>query len=621
MTQPNDKESMLSIGKNDKKSLYEIGHVNKEKIFYSPDLNRFYRLDKDDFDLKRRMEKLESKSFVPMEISLSKNEEGGREKITIFLTTACNLRCVYCYGFGGKNPAFIDFNFIKAQIDDYANSNTKKLSVFFQGTGEPTLSFDLIKKTVRYARTKIDDVNFQIQSNGIVKENVLNWLIGNKFSFIISCDGPPDIQNKQRPPLNKNDVGTVEKTIKKLIESNCLAAIRGTVTNYSSKRMIEILEYFHNLGVKTIDLEPVFLEGRASERKSAYSRMVNFDEYEKNLLKSCELIEEYEMVFENGYIRPAGVNKRFCGFPHRVLTTDGHIVSCLDYTPEKDNPQEFVYGDYDQKTNKIVINQKKLMNCKKISVENMPDCLDCFLKSSCGGWCFISNYYKTGSPLKPDRFRCKVIRNTTKKYLIYKIKKHLVQIKPYIYKANKKFLFSMFFNEFEMKKTDGQHLKGNPFIRINLKKTNLVNLAKKIIAYKKSRINKPTLFLISFSFQEKDLTTKNGKAIISFLDNLKENKIFFKLTRPLPFCIMPKNINVQNYNFPRSCKDCLELFIVKRNNLFNYCTKSGYRNLKKFSNRNEIFEEFKRSSNPKFLKKCMYCINAIRGNCSRVCCQ
>ena len=69
---------------------------------------------------------------------------------------ACNLRCEYCFADGGSyNGAMVNMSFevAKKAVDFLIekSGHRRNLEVDFFG-GEPLLNFDVVKKTVAYAR-------------------------------------------------------------------------------------------------------------------------------------------------------------------------------------------------------------------------------------------------------------------------------------------------------------------------------------------------------------------------------------------------------------------------------------------------------------------------------------
>lgn len=134
------------------------------------------------------------------------------EQIILELTGKCNLRCKYCiyndnYEYDRNfNNTDMSEEIAKASID-YLYEHSKKSthrSVTFYG-GEPLIKFNLLKKTIDYARSKFnDEVNFSLTTNlTLITEEIAKYLgsIPN-ISIVCSLDGPEDIQNKCRVYAN-----------------------------------------------------------------------------------------------------------------------------------------------------------------------------------------------------------------------------------------------------------------------------------------------------------------------------------------------------------------------------------------------------------------------------------
>jgi uncharacterized protein len=74
----------------------------------------------------------------------------------LFLTTACNFRCIYCYAFGGETPLqTLPFELGCRAIDVVHHHAQQKgqdhFELSFHGGGEPTLARDNLRRLVAYA--------------------------------------------------------------------------------------------------------------------------------------------------------------------------------------------------------------------------------------------------------------------------------------------------------------------------------------------------------------------------------------------------------------------------------------------------------------------------------------
>lgn len=72
----------------------------------------------------------------------------NKKMLSFFLTTKCNLCCIYCYNAKTRNEIkehTLPFEIAKAGIDWYFEKNDSR-HIRFYGPGEPTQEFELLKK-------------------------------------------------------------------------------------------------------------------------------------------------------------------------------------------------------------------------------------------------------------------------------------------------------------------------------------------------------------------------------------------------------------------------------------------------------------------------------------------
>ena len=110
----------------------------------------------------------------------------------------CNLRCEYCFaakGDFGRGRMLMPLNVAKKSIDFLiANSGDRyNLELDFFG-GEPLMNFDVVKETVRYARSleKEHHKNFRftITTNGILlDDDKIDFINREMSNCVLSIDG------------------------------------------------------------------------------------------------------------------------------------------------------------------------------------------------------------------------------------------------------------------------------------------------------------------------------------------------------------------------------------------------------------------------------------------------
>lgn len=159
-----------------------------------------------------------------MEFAAAKRPADGIRSITLNVTQICNLHCTYCAA--GGDGTFGDpqkrvsvqktlpqLHFLLGKLAPGENFH-----IVFLG-GEPLLypqGIDLICEDVnRLAEEKGITIGFKVVTNGtVMNSQILDMLEKYKISVIVSCDGPPEVQDLQRPSRSKHSSSAmVEQTL------------------------------------------------------------------------------------------------------------------------------------------------------------------------------------------------------------------------------------------------------------------------------------------------------------------------------------------------------------------------------------------------------------------------
>ena len=127
--------------------------------------------------------------------------------IVLMLTQTCNLRCRYCYGEAGRfgSAGVMSQGTALRAVDwlfDRAGAHTT-LRIGFMG-GEPFLNFSVLEAAVRRAEMRAEvarkKVRFYTTTNGTCLDPPkIEFLKAHDISVQVSFDGPPSVQNRNRP--------------------------------------------------------------------------------------------------------------------------------------------------------------------------------------------------------------------------------------------------------------------------------------------------------------------------------------------------------------------------------------------------------------------------------------
>lgn len=601
-----------------------IRKTGDEYILYSPLNLRIYILSKNEYD-KLHSDNLdhdERKLFFENDLLTLKNIDPFQKSDNkyvepiIFFTNKCNLKCLYCFSKGGELSIDNSFERIKALIDFSKNSlgDYKKGKIMFFSSGEPTLVYGLLKKTYRYInRILKKKIETSLISNGTFPKSVADWIIRNGIELQISCDGPPYIQDFQRPVKDGSKSSKiVENDIKYFVKRGYKNFnTHAVITRYSVNKMDEILNYFHRLGVSRVTFADMFVYGRAKKDLSA-----NTDEYVENVMKVIELSDMYGVRYGVN-ILPLKVTTKFCGAGNMiVLLENGLITTCLNAVGNDKASKFFAIGEYNEKRKRIELDEKKRVLVANRTVDKIKECKNCILKWNCGGGCPLYAFPKHNTIFSVD-YDCDARRFAFEKFVHYKIQREFMKIKPALEIVGKNLYYSMVFNKFKLYYINDENVKPNSFIKIS-GKTNLDTLVKNIINVRNLNGYKTSIFLLSFSLSEENLNRNFGNKIVKFLEELKKNRIFFVVTKPICRQLFGENYNkiLNKFKIPRNWFEAVELFRLRGSKAV---LKNGkIVEIKNSTKRENIYRKFKEdvANDAKLpFKKCKFCIYRIRKNC------
>lgn len=350
--------------------------------------------------------------------------------VTLFLTTACNLRCTYCYASAGNAAAkFMTLATAKRGID-FAAANAAKhgvpyFEVGYHGGGEPTVNWRVLTDSFEYAEKKAAALNLRLRSsaatNGVLADAQIDWILAHLGTINLSCDGLPSVHDECRLTVSGKGSSThVIHTLRRFDDARFRYGLRLTVTAEHISTLPESVEFlasrFHP---QAIQIEPVYLLGRGAGAAPA---------------ESDEFIEAFRLAAQRAAGHGAGINfsgarvgtltNHFCSVSQDnfCLSADGNVTACFEAFSE-DGPwaHVFFYGRPATDGQGYVFDQTVLKGLRQQAVQNREHCRGCFAKWSCGGDCYYKWLAATGAGEFSGSARCHVIRELTKDQILEKI--------------------------------------------------------------------------------------------------------------------------------------------------------------------------------------------------------
>lgn len=192
--------------------------------------------------------------------------------LTLYLHNECNLRCTYCYADPQPVPApRLERSAVTAAAELVARNCRQQqlpLTVVFHGGGEPSLhpeqARELLEAVIQTATAYGLPTFKYIATNGVMDESRAAWLAAAFDLVGLSCDGPADLHDRQRPLWSgEGSYARLARTAAVLRAAGRPFHLRATITPAGVERQAEIAQALCSLGPAEIHWEPIYLGGRA----------------------------------------------------------------------------------------------------------------------------------------------------------------------------------------------------------------------------------------------------------------------------------------------------------------------------------------------------------------------
>ncbi|MEP7338400.1 MAG: radical SAM protein [Acidobacteriota bacterium] len=350
-------------------------------------------------------------------------------EVTLFLTTACNLRCTYCYASAGDRPAkFMSLEVARRGIDFVLANAVRKqipaIGITYHGGGEPTLNWRVMTESLQYARevaaTGIE-VKASTASNGVLTDEQINWITTNLQGVSLSFDGLPAAHDRHR--LTVLGTGSSERvihTLKRFDDAQFNYGIRVTVTKDQIPLLPDSIEFicaqFHPA---RIQVEPAYQIGRWEHAPSAETEEF-IGAYRQAQQRARQ--HGHEIYFSGA--RVGLLTNHFCGVTQDsfALSPDGNVSACYEtFSEENTWAQKFFYGQPDAQSNSYRFNLPVLNHLRQQAVQHRSYCQGCFAKWNCGGDCYHKSLTVNGADEFAGTDRCHIIRELTKDQILDRI--------------------------------------------------------------------------------------------------------------------------------------------------------------------------------------------------------
>ncbi len=340
--------------------------------------------------------------------------------LCIHICHDCNFRCRYCFADEGayhQHRESMSLETAKAAVDFLLKNsgNRKVLEMDFFG-GEPLMNFDVLKKTVQYAKEEGAKLGkkflFTTTTNALLlNDEVIRFFNEEMENVVLSLDGRKEVHDAIRKTVNGK--GTFDLIIDKIKNFISLRGdksyyVRGTFTAKNLDFSKDVL-FIADQGVDSISMEPVVTDipdlAIGKEHIPAIEK-----EYEtlcEEYLKRHANGEgfnffHFNVDLEGGPCLSKKVSACGAGNEYFSVTPNGDLYPCHQFAGDKD----FRMGSVFEGITRADLREKFKNSC----LFTRKKCEDCFAKYICSGGCSANNYHFNGDIDDPYETTCAMMK-------------------------------------------------------------------------------------------------------------------------------------------------------------------------------------------------------------------
>jgi uncharacterized protein len=319
--------------------------------------------------------------------------------LTLHLTTACNMRCSYCYApphDGAPMSAAIG----RAALDLGARLTTESCGVVFFG-GEPLLCKDRIADIVDYARhlerNRAGRFHFKITTNGLALDDEwLDYAVRNDILIAMSFDGVQAAHDSHRRlPGGGGTYDVLLARLKTLLAIRPYASVLMAVNPDTARYLADSVEFLLDLGARYLIV---------SLNYAADWTEPDFAVLGKQFKRLGRKYIEWTRAGRKFYLSPFEVKlsshinrhcwqKERCELAQRQLSVDpqGYLFPCVQF-PRAGRDSEWCLGHVE-----TGIDEDARRRIHDQSETDKAACQGCALNNRCHNTCGCLNWQTTGT--------------------------------------------------------------------------------------------------------------------------------------------------------------------------------------------------------------------------------
>jgi sulfatase maturation enzyme AslB (radical SAM superfamily) len=263
-------------------------------------------------------------------------------RLTLILTTRCNLSCDYCYQ-SVRGPRTIGLSDAKTAADLALSLPGRGTELTFYG-GEPLLEFALLRRVVEHTecvRDPEEKVKYWVVTNGtLITDEVADFFAEHDFKVILSFDGVREAQDHR----GEGTFDTLDRVLDSLRDRHPgyfkrAVELSVTVPPTAVPFIGRSIDYLLQKGVGEIVLAPVMTPGPGWDDGCLRELGAQFECVLRSSLEHLERTGEVPLLLYSGKGRSSSPRRRsrdMCGIVDSnswAVDVDGTVSGCALFAP------------------------------------------------------------------------------------------------------------------------------------------------------------------------------------------------------------------------------------------------------------------------------------------------
>jgi radical SAM protein with 4Fe4S-binding SPASM domain len=350
------------------------------------------------------------------------------ECLTVLISRACPMACSYCFAASKRTSDVIldDECFRRAArwVVENCQRKGKDFVLVIHGGGEPTVHMGKVKRfhSLAQSMAREHDVGFfsYIATSGLFSEEDAVWMSRHFSRIGLSCDGPPQYQDRQRPRTGGAATSAwVERSTRIINREGGRLSMRVTVTPASLDGLESTVRYGREtLGITEIRVEPVYRQSRRCFSPADAERFVEI------FLRAQTLAQSLGGHFSLSGVRPREIHGAYCQIFRNVLqlNPDGTLSSCFLAMDKRDLR---IIGHAQNRDGTVSLKRDIIASLSEKLAFISPRCRECVNRLHCARNCpdrcpldKMENLGRRETDPASEGFRCRVQKRLTEHWIV-----------------------------------------------------------------------------------------------------------------------------------------------------------------------------------------------------------